>query len=245
METVLFYVVIFLSHIIQGFTGFAGTLLAMPFSMRLVGTSTAAPVLNGLGFAAGIYVFIEKHKYVVWKELAIVLAVMIPTMLGGAALRRLLSGSERLLFVLLGIIVLVLSAKGIYDLLAEKKGWKTLRLPSAVRWVSLVLAGIVHGMFVCGGPFLIIYLTERLPDKEPFRATLSTSWIFLNGILLIAQIVTGAWTLRLLQLQLIALPVLVLAMLIGSLLCRRMNQRVFMVVTYLLLLLSGISLFFK
>ncbi len=245
METVLFYVVIFLSHIIQGVTGFAGTLLAMPFSMRLVGTSTAAPVLNGLGFAAGIYVFIEKRRFVVWKELAVVLAVMIPTMLGGAALRRLLSGRERLLFVLLGVIVLVLSAKGIYDLLAEKMGWKTLRLPSAVRWISLVLAGIVHGLFVCGGPFLIIYLTERLPDKEPFRATLSTSWIFLNGILLIAQIVTGAWTLRLLQIQLIALPVLILAMLIGSFLCRRMNQRVFMVVTYVLLLLSGISLFFK
>ena len=113
METVFFYVVVFLSHIIQGVTGFAGTLLAMPLSMRLVGTSTAAPVLNGLGFVAGIYVFIEKRKYVVWKELAIVLAVMIPTMLGGAALRRLLSGRERLLFVLLGVIVLLLSAKGI------------------------------------------------------------------------------------------------------------------------------------
>ena len=245
METVLFYVVIFLSHIMQGVTGFAGTLLAMPLSMRLVGTSTAAPVLNGLGFAAGIYVFVEKHKYVVWKELVAVLAVMIPTMLGGAFLRRLLSGSERVLFVIFGVIILLLSAKGIYDLLAEKKGWKTVRLPSAVRWGSLVLAGLVHGMFVCGGPFLIIYLTGRLPEKESFRATLSTSWIFLNGILLIEQIVAGEWSLELLKLQLIALPVLFLAMLIGSFLCRRMNQRVFMVVTYILLILSGVSLFFK
>jgi len=245
METLLFYVVIFFSHIMQGITGFAGTLLAMPMSLRLVGGSTAVPVLNGLGFAAGLYVFIEKRKHVVWKELALVLAVMIPTMLAGAELRRLLSGHERFLYILLGVIILLLSAKGIYDLIAERKNWKRIRLPAAVRWGALVVGGIVHGMFVCGGPFLIIYLTERLPEKESFRATLSTSWIFLNGILLAAQITMGVWTLELLKIQLIALPVLVAAMLIGSLLYKRMSQRVFMAITYVLLVLSGISLFLK
>ena len=50
MNEFLFYLVILLSNIIQGITGFAGTILAMPASLRLVGMGTAVPVLNLLGF---------------------------------------------------------------------------------------------------------------------------------------------------------------------------------------------------
>ena len=37
MNTVLFYIIIFLTNVIQGITGFAGTILAMPPSLILVG----------------------------------------------------------------------------------------------------------------------------------------------------------------------------------------------------------------
>ena len=37
MNTVLFYIIIFLTNVIQGITGFAGTILAMPPSIILVG----------------------------------------------------------------------------------------------------------------------------------------------------------------------------------------------------------------
>lgn len=67
MAEVLFYVIIFLANIIQGITGFAGTILAMPFSIHLVGYAVAKPVLNVLGIIAGIYVVAggyqkRKHK---------------------------------------------------------------------------------------------------------------------------------------------------------------------------------------
>lgn len=245
MDFVLFYVTIFISHIIQGITGFAGTLLAMPVSLRLVGGDVAVPILNGLGLASGIYVFLGNRKSVVWKELGKALVVMIPFMLAGVLLRNLLEGKERILYLILGVIILLLTAKGIYDLFAEKKEGAKKPLPKAVRMGALILAGIVHGMFVCGGPLLIIYMSECLPDKAEFRATISTSWIVLNGILLVTQIIEGEWSLPLLKTQLIALPVLFLAMLIGSILYKRMSQRVFMIITYALLLLSAVSLFMK
>ena len=242
MEYVLFYLTILLTHIIQGITGFAGTLLAMPVSLRLVGVDVAVPVLNGLGIASGLYIFLGNRKHVVWKEVGIVLAVMIPFMLGGVFLRNLLKGNTRVLFIVLGIIVLLLALKGIYDLFFAKQERP---LPKAVRYGALVLAGVVHGMFVCGGPLLIIYIADRLPKKEEFRATLSTIWMVLDGILLVTQLISGDWSLPLLKTQLIALPVLILAMIIGSLLYKKMSQRLFMIITYILLLISGISLFFK
>ena len=41
ISELLFYLTILLTHIIQGITGFAGTILAMPFSLRLAGMDVA------------------------------------------------------------------------------------------------------------------------------------------------------------------------------------------------------------
>ena len=49
VRNILFFVVVFLTNIIQCVTGFAGTVLAMPFSVLLVGYDTARPILNALG----------------------------------------------------------------------------------------------------------------------------------------------------------------------------------------------------
>lgn len=50
MNYILFLLVILLTNIIQGITGFAGTILAMPPGLMLVGYPVAKPVLNVLGF---------------------------------------------------------------------------------------------------------------------------------------------------------------------------------------------------
>ena len=54
-KKILFLLVVFLTNIIQGITGFAGTMLAMPPSVMLVGFDTAKPILNALGLLSGIY----------------------------------------------------------------------------------------------------------------------------------------------------------------------------------------------
>ncbi len=57
MSEILFYIVIFwqtLSRVSQGLR----TILAMPFSIHLVGYLVAKPVLNVLGIIAGIYVVV-------------------------------------------------------------------------------------------------------------------------------------------------------------------------------------------
>ena len=56
MNYIAFYIVIFLTNVIQGITGFAGTILAMPPGLMLVGYDVAKPILNLLGILAGIYV---------------------------------------------------------------------------------------------------------------------------------------------------------------------------------------------
>lgn len=146
---------------------------------------------------------------------------------------------EQILYMLLGIIVIGLAVKGLFTMDREEKG------ESEFRIILLPLAGIVHGIFVSGGPLLISYLTTRIRDKISFRATISTVWIFLNTLILLDDVRSGYWTPELMKVQLISIPFLLAGMFIGGVLVKRMSQRKFMKLTYILLIISGISLLVK
>lgn len=248
MKEILFYIVILLANIIQGITGFAGTILAMPFSLKLVGLDVAVPVLNLLGLASGVYVLAGNRSHVDRKELRKAAAVMEPAVIAGLLIRRFLSGRPQLLYYTLGTIVLILAVKGLADLMREKKE-EASDGSSSRAWAAdlavLASSGLVHGLFVCGGPLLIGYLSKKLRDKASFRATISTIWILLNGTIFLFQLLSGAWSLALVRVQLISLPFLAAGMYAGSLLYKRMSQRTFMIITYVLLFIAGLTLFFK
>ena len=276
MGYAVFFLVILLSNIIQGITGFAGTILAMPPSLMLVGYDTAKPVLNVLGLLSGIYVFAGHRKHVCWGELKKIVAVMAAGIVGGIFLKGFFAGRERALYALLGLFVVCLSLQGLHKLwrdwlgtqedaaagaeaAAEAKaaaGAKTAEAKAAAEgkaagpdkaglYLLLGLAGIVHGIFVSGGPLLIGYLTNRIQDKVSFRATISTVWVVLNTIILLDDIRSGLWNPELVKIQVASIPFLLAGMAVGSRLYAKMSQRLFMLITYVLLFVSGISLLIK
>lgn len=233
----LFFVVILLANIIQGITGFAGTVLAMPFGLILVGYSLAKPLLNVLGLLSGVWLLLANRRCVEWRELKKTLLVMVPGILAGMGIKYALAGSEAILGLMLGVFVIVLALQGL------------LLHPRADREASpfsefalLAGAGIAHGVFVSGGPLLIGYLARKVTDKQAFRATISAVWIVLNSMILVSDLYAGLWTAGSLRSLLLSLPFLAGGMAIGGRLYRSMSQALFMKLTYLLLLLAGLSL---
>ena len=238
----LFYLVILISNIIQGITGFAGTILAMPASLKLVGIGVAVPVLNLLGLLSGIYVFVGNRKSVNLKVLKKVIPVMGVSVIVGLFIKGLLSSNVELLYYILGTIVVLIALRG---LTCRGQKGKEHSPSGQLLDLLLLLAGIVHGMYVCGGPLLIAYMTRKLPDKSSFRATISTVWIFLNGIIFISHILNGSFTPNVIRSVFFSVPFLLAGMFAGSLLYKKMSQSFFVKLTYVLLLVSGLSLFFK
>ena len=252
MGYAVFFLVILLSNIIQGITGFAGTILAMPPSLMLVGYDTAKPVLNVLGLLSGIYVFAGHRKHVCWGELKKIVAVMA----AGIVVCLSLQGLHKLWRDWLGTQE---DAAAGAEAAAEAKaaaGAKTAEAKAAAEgkaagpdkaglYLLLGLAGIVHGIFVSGGPLLIGYLTKRIQDKVSFRATISTVWVVLNTIILLDDIRSGLWNPELVKIQVASIPFLLAGMAVGSRLYAKMSQRLFMLITYVLLFVSGISLLIK
>ncbi len=253
MAEFLFYIIIFLSNIIQGITGFAGTILAMPFSIHLVGYPVAKPVLNVLGIIAGIYVVAGGIKNVNKKQLIRVAVMMAIGIVGGILIKGLFTGHEKILYIALGIFVVAIGLKGIVAAILEarsqiaigKEGasWDDKLTPAS--GLLLLCAGIVHGIFVCGGPLIISYMTSHTRDKEEFRRTISAVWIILNTMIFVSDIMAGYYTPDTIRVQLISVPFLFGGMFVGGILFKKMSQRFFTILTYILLCIAGASLLFK
>lgn len=243
MHYALFLLVILAANVIQGITGFAGTILAMPPSLMLVGYPVAKPVLNVLGLLSGVYVFAGNRKHVNWRELGRIVLIMAAGIFGGILIKDLFAGKEQILYQLLGVFVIFLAVQGLYNCYRKREA--PAKPPSRASVLMLPLAGVVHGIFVSGGPLLIGYLTKRIQDKVSFRATISTVWVFLNTLILLDDVRSGLWTVELLKIQLISIPFLLAGMFIGGKLYAKMSQQLFMRITYVLLFISGVSLLVK
>lgn len=274
MNQLLFYLVILLTNIIQGITGFAGTILAMPVSIDLVGYNTAQPILNFLGLLAGVYVALGHRKSIRYKEVGKIIAFMAAGIFAGFGLKHLVAGHEKILYVAFGLFILFIAVKGLLNTLGiqekrpenitgnsegqaigltqaagvqsgDEAAAERKPIPSWESDAVLAGAGVIHGIFVSGGPLVVSYLSGRVPDKEAFRSTISTVWIVLNGIILVSDIAGGLYTAPVVREQFISIPFLLGGMVIGGALFKRMQQRTFMLLTYVLLIASGILMLLK
>lgn len=240
LKEVLFFIVVLLSNIIQCITGFAGTVLAMPFSLMLVGFDTAKPILNVLGIVASVGVVLTNRKGFNKKEFFKIILIMLVGMALGFVITKTVSINADVLYKILGVVVLAFVVIGIINSKANKKA-----LPNAIMLLVLIASGLVHGMFVCGGPLLVIYASEKLKDREEFRVTVSSVWIVLNSIIMFSDIKAGYFNARLFVLLAISIAILFVALWIGNLIFKKMNKQVFMIVTYALMAISGVSLLIK
>ena len=69
MRTMIFFLVLFAANVIQAITGFAGTLLAMPVSIQLIGVSEAKVILNIMAFVSCLWIAVENRRYIQYKIL--------------------------------------------------------------------------------------------------------------------------------------------------------------------------------
>lgn len=220
----------------------------MPFSIMLVGFDVARPILNVLGIVASVIIVAQKRQFVNKKELLKITCIMLAGMVPGFLIINHFSVNSGVLYKTLGIIVIGFTALGIIRSRRQGKNnvKKQKRLfNDIVMYGLLLLSGIVHGMFVCGGPLLVVYANDKLKDSDEFRSTVSAVWIVLNSINMFTDIGAGRFNGNTVILLLISTAVLFLAMLIGNLIYKHMNKKAFMVLTYTLMAISGVSLLVK
>lgn len=150
MKDIIFLIVLFIANVIQAITGFADTVLAMPASMFLLGVDNAKVVLNVMALLSGLLIAISSYKRINKKELLKICVFMLIGMAVGILLCKVISSNS--LLIIYGIIIIVIAGK---NLLFHKEH----KLPQAFLIAILIIAGIIHGMFVSGGALLVVYVS--------------------------------------------------------------------------------------
>ncbi len=243
LNEILFLIVIFITNIIQAITGFAGSILAMPASIYLVGYSVAKPIVNLVGVIASIGVVILNYKKINIKEFIKIIIFMIIGITCGTYISKNITIDSKGIYITLGIIVILSTILNMFHI----------NLPDSTKYkwcivfdiLIILSSGLVQGIFVCGGPILAVYVTNKLKDKDEFRSTLSLVWIITNSIIFTNDCLNGFYTSNVILLAIIASIVLIAAIFIGNIISKKLNKNIFLKLTYILLLISGISLFFK
>lgn len=233
IEDILFQIVLFLSNMMQTITGFAGTMLAMPFSIKLVGVEEAKAVLNIFTMLACAVIAVQNRKNIQVKILGKMILGMVLGMVVGIWLFELLP--LEILLTGYGILVICVALK---KMLVKKE----VKLPEWMMLFVLLAAGIIHGMFLSGGALLVVYAVSVLKDKDQFRATVAPVWVILNAMLIGSHYSSGYYNRECLMAIGISIVPLVLSILAGNYLYKRIKQEHFMNLTYVLLIISGVSL---
>src|SRR5690625_1343833 len=234
ISELLFLVVIFIANTFEAMTGFAGTLLAMPASMMLLGLYEAKAILNIIAVTMCVVIAFSNYTYINWRELGKILIFMLIGMVAGMIVFEKLSAD--FLLNVYAIIVMVIAGRNLFV------NTKVKSKASFYHLLIVVIAGIIHGMFLSGSALLVVYALITLRDKYEFRATIAAVWVVLDSIMLVNQIRLGYVDRDIITLTLYSILPLVGAVLLGNFLHQYIKQRTFFIITYILVFVSGVSL---
>ncbi len=233
IQNALFALVIFVSNAINTLTGFAGSLLAMPPSIQIQGLETAKVAVNAFALVNVTCLFISNYKKVDKKVAAKIIVIM------GAALAV---GMWLATVVELGVLLKVYAVFIILVALKEMFYKGNLDFNDVALLCILIGAGLFQGLFVSGGPLLIIYLTKKIDDKDQMRGTLALIWMFLNGYMFISQLLGGQITTHEVTVTAIGLPAVFLGVFVGNKLAKKIDKDKFLKIVYVLLIISALTL---
>lgn len=230
IKDILFVLIQVLANIIQAITGFAGGPIAMPPSMALVGVGNAKAAITMILWFVTLIVTVQNLKFINFKKLGIMLGFMIVGMIPGMWLFDKLP--TQILMIVYGVIVVLI---GLDKLLRSNS--KELKAPW--NYVALFFSGIMQGMFTSGGPFLALYATTAMKDKKEFRATVTPVWTILNTYMIFNMYRQGMYSGYVMKLTGISIVPVLVAIMIGNRINTRIEQKTFLKLVYVLLIISG------
>ncbi len=235
MNFVVYFLDVLFAYSIHGVTGFGGNVLAMPVAALVLGVDLARTSLNVVNMLSGLVMAIAYHKDIAWNEVARMVGFTMPGIVCGILVYRVFPADW--LLVVYGIVV---AAIGAWYLAGGRKGKGALSKPAAA--FVIFAAGLMQGMFVSGGPLLAIYAVTVLDDKDRQRASLSVIWFVVNAIVLAETLVTGSMPAQAGIAMVAGCVPMLIGFLVGGWLSKRLDQQTFLKITYVLLIITGVSL---
>ena len=216
-------------------TGFGGALIGVPLISLVVGPRTAVVAAVVLGIVSTGYLAITLRALIDRPVLRRTVPGVLVGLVPGAVILRIVD--EDTLRAMLAVAVV-----GGATLVLRQRNRPPLDLPNWVDTAAGGLAGALTTSLSTNGPPIVVLLQARGLEPEPFRATLSATFVSANivGVALLGasgQLVPDVW-----WTVAVALPGLAVGQYLGLKLARRVPKRFFPTIVAVMLCASVVSI---
>lgn len=247
LEVFLSGIVIFITHTIEAITGFGCAALAMPFVTSLLGMQQGVMVVTVIAWLLALYVCIRNLRDIAWRKFVFIfISVLCGLPIGMYIFQNF---DSNVLKKILAVFIIIVSAIQLIKTVTIKneeiKDEEFGKVSYVIYFLLLFLGGVVHGLFSSGGPLIVLYAKKALTDKRQFRATLCLLWSLLNSIIIISYFFpSSGYTRETFDVTLIMLPFLLAGIIFGEKILNKVNARIFSLIVFVTLFLSGIFMLF-
>lgn len=235
LELTFYFFIILTAAILQTSTGFGFSIMATPFLLLLFSPQQAMQLNIILSLVISFSLLWKVKKDI---EFALLKKIMIGSIVGapvGSLLFAIVDVSTFKLLIavlLIGLTIMLIKNLSIQQTNGRDYG-----------------VGFISGMFTTSigmaGPPLLLYFASTHKKKETIRATSLAYYIFIYLISLLSQLIIEGTSKTVWLNSLYALPIVLIGLIVGQLLFRKLNQKLFLVFIYVLLVASGIMLFIQ
>lgn len=229
MSPLLLYVlaVVFVATLIRSAFGFGEALLAVPLLALRIPITVAAPLAVLVSITVAAVVVAQDWRHIHFRSAGwLVFSTVFGIPLGLAILTR---ADARVVKALLAVIIVAFS---IYSLAGRRK----LELKTDRRTWLLgcgFCGGILGGAYGMNGPPLVVYGAMRGWSAQHFRATLQAYFLPASLISMGGYWLAGLWVRPVTHYYLFSLPLIVVGILVGRAVNRRLAGDVFLRCAYI------------
>jgi len=235
---ILIGIILFLSTFVRSAFGFGDAVIAMPLLSMIIGLQLATPLIAFIAATISLIIVVKDHKHI---DFHVTWRLVISSLIGIPFGLLLLKGvSDNWAKLILGVCIVLF---GLYNFIKP-----SLRLDDKRGIISLFagfLAGILGGAYNTNGPLVVIYGKLKQWSPEKFRNTLQGYFLFSGFSILIGHGLAGLWTTEVLKLYLFLLPVVLIAIVTGDHIHKRISGDRFNQIVNILLIFIGLILFLK
>lgn len=236
MGTILIFIcIILVASILQSSTGFGFSIMATPFLLMLFLPQEAIQI--------NIVLSLIISAVLIWKirnDIDIILLKRITLgSIVGVPLGILIFISININALKLGvsIILLLLTLLLICNLKVKSTPFRDFLVGG--------ISGVLTTSIGMPGPPLLLYFTGTDTEKGKLRATTLAFYLFIYFISLVTQILFTGTSKIIWQSSFYAIPILFIGLVTGQVIFKWINQRMFRIFTYILLICTGFFLLFE
>jgi uncharacterized membrane protein YfcA len=228
----IFILIILVASMLQTSTGFGFSIIATPFLLLLFSPKEAIQIniIISLIISISLIWKIRKHidilvlkRFILGSIVGVPLGILIYVTIDVDSLKL---GVSLLILLLTLLLILNFNVK-------------------TTAFMDLIVGG-VSGVLTTSigmpGPPLLLYFTGTDAEKGKLRATTLAFYLFIYFTSLITQIIFSGTNRTIWESTLYAVPIVILGLFLGQSLYERLNQKIFRIFTYAILLFTGIYL---